>query len=101
MIKFNQNAWLKPYIDTNTDLRKKAKNDSEKDFLSWQIMQFLGKLWEMWEKRDIELVITERRNYLVSEPNYHIKNSNYELHRPLPKWKNEKVIGLMKDELIG
>ena len=26
-------------------------------------------------------------------------NSNYELDRPVPKGKNEKVIGLMKDEL--
>ena len=26
--------------------------------------------------------------------------SNYELERPLPKGKYEKVIGLMKDELI-
>ena len=32
VIKFNQNAWVKPYIDMNTDLRKKANNDFEKDF---------------------------------------------------------------------
>ena len=31
VIKFNQNAWLKPYIDMNNDL-KKAKNDLEKYF---------------------------------------------------------------------
>ena len=28
-------------------------------------------------------------------------SSNYELDRPLPKGKNKKVIGLMKDELGG
>ena len=27
VVKFNQNAWLKPYIDMTTDLRKKTKND--------------------------------------------------------------------------
>ena len=26
IIKLNQNAWLKPYIDMNADLRKKSKN---------------------------------------------------------------------------
>ena len=32
VIKFNQNAWLKPYIGMNTDLRKQAKNDFGKRF---------------------------------------------------------------------
>ena len=30
--KFNQNAWLQPYIAMNTDLRKKAKSSFQKDF---------------------------------------------------------------------
>ena len=30
-IKFNQNAWLKPYIDVSTEL-KKAKHDFTNDF---------------------------------------------------------------------
>ena len=32
IIEFNQESWLKPYIDMNTELRKIAKNDFEKDF---------------------------------------------------------------------
>ena len=32
VINFNQKAWLKPYIDMNTKLRQKPKNNFEKDF---------------------------------------------------------------------
>ena len=32
VIKFNQETWLKPYIDTNTEIRKNAKTYYEKDF---------------------------------------------------------------------
>ena len=69
MIEFNQYGWLKPYIDMNTDLRKKAKNDFEKDFMNnavfWKIMRGIRKHW------DIKLVTIERgRIYLASEPIY-------------------------------
>ena len=32
MIRFNQKAWLKPYIDMDTKLRQKSKNNFEKYF---------------------------------------------------------------------
>ena len=188
VIEFNQKAWLKKYIDINTELRKKASNDFEKDFFKLMNNAVFGKTMENVRKhRDIKLVKTDcKRNKLVSEPNYHtmklieenlsiiemkevkvkmnkpiylglsipeiskttmyefwydymkkkygdmvklcytdtdslvmtiktkdfykdiaqdiqerFDTSNYCVDRPLPKGKNKKVIGLMKDELGG
>ena len=188
VIELNQEAWLKKYIDINTELRKKASNGFEKDFFKLMNNAVFGKTTENVRKhRDIKLVKTNcKRNKLVSEPNYHtmklteenlsiiemkivevklnkpiylglsileiskiiiyefwydymkrkygdmvklcytdtdslvmtiktkdfykdvaqdvqerFDTSNYSVDRPLPKGKNKKVIGLMKDKLGG
>ena len=46
IIESNQEAWLKPYIDMNTEIRKVAKNDFKKDFLKLMNNSVFGKTRE-------------------------------------------------------
>ena len=76
IIEFNQKEWLKPYIHMNTELRKEAKNDFEKNLFKLMNNSVFGKTMENIRKhRDIKLVTTDKkRSKLVLEPNYHTIN---------------------------
>ena len=43
IISFRQSKWLEKYISFNTQKRKRAKNDSEKDFYKLLNNAFYGK----------------------------------------------------------
>ena len=76
VIECNQEAWLKPYIDMNTELRKLARNDFEKYLFKLMNNSVFGKTMENIRKhRNIKLVTRDKkRSKLVSEPNYHTIN---------------------------
>ena len=71
-IEFDQSAWMKTYIDFNTQLRTGATNDFEKDFFKLMNNSVFGKTMEKIRKhRNIRLVTTEEK-YLrtVMKPNF-------------------------------
>ena len=76
----------------NTELRKAAKKDFEKDLFKLMNNSVFGKMMENIRKhRDIKLVTTDKkRSKLISEPNYHTINLISE-DLPIIEMKKTKV----------
>ena len=71
VIEFNQEAWLNSYIETNIKLRKKTKNDFEKNFFKLLNNSVFSKTMNnVRNHREINLVMTDKRkNRFTSETN--------------------------------
>jgi len=85
-VKYYQEAWLKPYILKNMDLRKQSKDDFEKDLFKLANNAIFGKTMENVRNRiDFEVVIDDERFIkIVSDPRFHGKG----------RWFAEDVVGL-------
>ena len=73
LIQFKQKAWLKTYIDINTEIRKNGKNEFVNNIFTLMNNSVFGKTMEnVRNHRDMKLVTSnKRRKRLVSEPNYY------------------------------
>jgi len=69
---FDENAWLKPYIELNTNLRSKAQNKFEKDFFKLMNNSVFGKMIENIRNRvNIQLVNNQKSlKKCVAKPNF-------------------------------
>ena len=120
VIEFNQEAWLNKYIDMNTELKVKVKMNKP-IYLGLSILEIskiiMYEFWYDYMKRkygdmvklcymdtdSLVMNIKTKDFYkdIAQDVEERFDTSNYGVDRPLPKGKNKKVIGLMKDELGG
>ena len=97
-IKFVESEWMKPYIEKNTNLRAKAKNNFEKDFYKLMNNSVFGKTMENIRNRvNVKLVNTEEKlRKLIAKPNFrsqkifsenlvsvHMKKTSLTMNKPV------------------
>ena len=101
VIEFRHKQWLKPWIDFNTEKRKEAKSDFERDMYKLMNNAVYGKTMQNVRNQiDFELVDTpERYQKCVNNPNFkyrHIINENL-----IGVEKAKSVIKLNKPVYVG
>ena len=79
VLKFNQKAWLAPYVEYNTLMRTKATNEFEKNFYKLMVNAVFGKTMEDKRKRTIVRLKTHWSSRygaeaLIASPQFHSRS---------------------------
>ena len=108
-ISFYQSPWMEPYIRKNTELRKCAANNFEKDFFKLMNNSVFGKTVENIRKRQNIYLIDDRKKAvkLSSKPNFdrctifdkdliaiHMKNTEVFFNKPV--YVGQAILDLSK-----
>ena len=108
-ISFYQSPWMEPYIRKNTELRKTAANNFEKDFFKLMNNSVFGKTIENIRKRQNIHLIDNRKKAvkLSSRPNFdrctifdrnliavHMKNTEVYFNKPV--YVGQAILDLSK-----
>ena len=94
VIKFNQKAWVKPYIDMNTKLRENAKNNFEIDFFKLINNSVFGKAMENLKKHRYFELLKEKKLFSFRTK---LSRSHYKVfYRRFINNRNEKNSNINK-----
>ena len=86
VLEFKQSDWMKKYIDFNTEKRKNAANDFEKDFFKFMINSVYGKTIENLRKRINVQLVNNEKDFLKCTRNFeaiHEIESVLTLNKPI------------------
>nr|DAC81386.1 TPA_asm: PolB [Parasteatoda house spider adintovirus] len=76
ILLFKQEAWLQPFINFNTEMRKKATNSFDKDFYKLMNNSMFGKTLENLRQREnIDIVVDKKKALkLIASPSFNSFN---------------------------